>query len=392
MGVKPLNQYEVKEVPISLLSPHPKRGLYKTIPDKDSGFYLLLLESIRSEGIRDPIKVQLSSNTIFSGNTRFEVATDLQHENVPVVYYDVTDDEAEDLLVQENIERAGDEKDLIRLAHSLKRMQDIEGRKRGRPKDGDEKDAKTPSEIADKFGIRRSTFYNTLKLLELVPPLQKLVSEQKIGLLAGVALASLTKEQQHAFFESIKEDAEKTGYTVTERSAKFYKQTLQPREDEEANNPGQPLVIDGEMDISFNNSTSQDEEDSGVKAASTSPISTTLFGDETTELMSQVDGQFQTTEGLPAVPVNKARQVEVEKIGNIFTDTKRKATYKRAMAKNELNRAKQTLFRLESDLPAMFSADLFEDEDTELPSEIEQVRAILERFSAKLEALKKQFA
>ncbi|MFD1674877.1 ParB/RepB/Spo0J family partition protein [Alicyclobacillus fodiniaquatilis] len=390
--------YEVVHVPLTELKPHPKREIYKTPTP-----IARLEKAISEDGIRDPIKVQRSTQTIIAGHTRWEVAKELQLETVPVVYYDVDDEEAESLLVRDNIERSGEEEDLIRKARTFERMKQIHGSKNGRPKKVDDasSDYKTVEELAAVFGIQKATFNRTIRLLNLIPELQNLTSQGKIGLKAGDYLSSLNQNEQKAYYERIKDEAKNNGYTVTEEAAKLYRDACRPKAKVEGEVPQATNSLHdiGEVELDFTSSLSEEQGSSDspalvIEVPSTTSSALEFFGDETTELMKTVNHQFEFTEGIQGVEVDKKKMAEIDKISSVFADKRTKVGYKRDAAKKEIEDTKSTLFKIESKLPAVFSSDLYSDEESTelLPEELEALKKIMQRLIAKVDTIQKQFS
>lgn len=135
------------------LKPHPRNEDYWTPLADTSDKYLILRESTDRNGIQVPLKVQRNSNMVLSGHTRLRIANDLGFLQVPVDYLDVSDAEAEGILVRENFERRPDEKNPMKIAKQLGVMRDVLGMSHSSERYAGKHSA---GEIAQGFNLRRS--------------------------------------------------------------------------------------------------------------------------------------------------------------------------------------------------------------------------------------------
>lgn len=76
------------------IDPHPDNA--------NVGNIEVIKESISTNGFYAPIIVQSSTGYILAGNHRYRAAKELGHTQVPVVYLDVTDEEAKRIMVADN--------------------------------------------------------------------------------------------------------------------------------------------------------------------------------------------------------------------------------------------------------------------------------------------------
>ncbi len=136
-------------------------------------------EELEANGIRDAIKCT-PAFTVISGHQRLRIAQDLELMEVPVEIIDVDEWEAEYLLIAENWERRGvAEQDQVKVGRIAKFLAEYWGVKQG--KKGQNVPIKTITEIADFIGEGERTTKRLLKLNELIPQLQRLVSTGKLG-------------------------------------------------------------------------------------------------------------------------------------------------------------------------------------------------------------------
>ena len=227
------------------LVPHPDRGKAGTIPSEDDGTYQFIRDSIGENGVEDALKVQTGTNVIIGGHTRQRIAIELGLSEVPVVYYDVDNDRARYMMVTDNHKRFGDEPDPMKLAFTISVVMEqggIEdyhnmGCQNGTPEVG-EKGMKA-SKLAKYFGMKRSHFFRYLALNRLIPALQLLVSQQKIGVSAGAILArGLSPAAQEKVFQTITPEAFDPDFRLTENEAKNYVEVYKSKDTHPANEEG----------------------------------------------------------------------------------------------------------------------------------------------------------
>jgi len=203
-------EYAVTEVELDLLKPHPRNDQYKTPLDAESEEYQLMKTSIAANGLIHPLIVQAGTNIILSGHTRWRIAKELGMTKLPVRHLEQSDEDAENLLVSDNIERAGKETDLIKLARSVDRLAE----KYSTRKEAYEK-------LSGTFAIQYRQLDRLRSLLKLIPELQQLVSDEHVGLKAGTALAGLDDNQQQKVINYLLETgkADKQDWKLTEKEA-----------------------------------------------------------------------------------------------------------------------------------------------------------------------------
>ena len=171
-----------------ILRPHPKNQEYYS--DLTGPDYDMLRRSIEVGGIRDPLWV-LPDYTLIRGHQRLRIALEIGLEKVPVEVKDVSAEEAEYLMIADNEERRVDD-DPIRKARRDKFILDY-----WENKGSQNVTPKSAKEVAIEAGYRnKQEFYRSLKLNDLIPELQALVSAGKLGTTAAEQLAHLTPEVQ----------------------------------------------------------------------------------------------------------------------------------------------------------------------------------------------------
>ncbi len=213
------------------LKEHHKNGYYFT--DVEGEKYDEIRRSIEQNGIRDPIKITMDY-TVISGHQRLRIARDLGMKEVPVVMIpDLNEQEAEYLLIAENVERRGQaETDPIKKSRIANFLREYWGVRHGMNRhtmSGQNVQSKTTADIAETIGESEKTTRRILKLHDLIPELQDLVSEGKLGTTAGEQLAHLTEDNQRALLDVLGEEIEKT----TVAKAKEYRSESNSQKDKD---------------------------------------------------------------------------------------------------------------------------------------------------------------
>ena len=210
--------FQVVNVAIRKLSEHPANERYKTPLSRDSEEYQLMRASMAEYGLRNPILVQEGTDIVISGHTRLRIARELGWTTIPVRYIAIDDEAAETMLIQDNIERAGAEPDLVKRARAVVRLY-IEHEaavNRG----------EAIHQVAKRFGIKQRQLDRLRNVLDLIEPLQDLVSQGKIGLKTVDVVAKLDESEQADLYQLIAQLAEDSRWTLTEERAKTYRDAI----------------------------------------------------------------------------------------------------------------------------------------------------------------------
>lgn len=177
-----------RKVPVEFIRPNP-RNPRKTFGEDDLSD---LIESVRGKGIVQPILVRpvpgkADHFEIIAGERRWRAAQKAGLHEVPVVVREVTDQEALELAIIENVQRA----DLNPIEEALGYDQLVA------------EFSYSQNELAKVIGKSRSHVANTLRLLKLPNSVKDYLAE---GLLtAGHARALITAEDPAALAEVIVE-------------------------------------------------------------------------------------------------------------------------------------------------------------------------------------------
>jgi ParB family chromosome partitioning protein len=170
---------ELKQIPVELL----KRGKYQPRRDMDPEALEELAESIRQQGIMQPIIVRPADNNtyeIIAGERRWRAAQLASLDRVPTIVRDVPDDAAVAMALIENIQR--ENLNSMEEAIALQRLQD-------------EFDL-TQGEVAEAVGKSRSTVTNLLRLIHLTEEVKLMLEHGDLEMGHGRAMLSLIPEQQ----------------------------------------------------------------------------------------------------------------------------------------------------------------------------------------------------
>lgn len=143
-----------------------------------------LVASVRERGVLQPLLVRRSGDgyELIAGERRMRAATEAGLTEVPVLIMEVTDREALEIALIENIQRA--DLNLIEEAEGYRALA--------------EKFNLTQEQIAQRVGRARPTIANALRLLELPDLVKQLVAERKLSPGHAKALlgVELRKEQE----------------------------------------------------------------------------------------------------------------------------------------------------------------------------------------------------
>jgi ParB family chromosome partitioning protein len=185
-AVTPDRSRNSRRVPVEFLRPNP-RNPRKAFEEADLAD---LTASIREKGIMQPILVRpvpgaVDAYEIIAGERRWRAAQRAGQHDVPIIVHDVNDQEALELAIIENVQRA----DLNALEEALGYQQLI-----------DEFDY-SQTALADVIGKSRPHVANTLRLLKLPPVVQNYLRDGKLT--AGHARALVTVDNPEAVAQRI---------------------------------------------------------------------------------------------------------------------------------------------------------------------------------------------
>lgn len=201
---------------VSALQP----GKYQPRTHMDQESLQLLSESIKSQGVMQPILVRQIDNgrhyEIVAGERRWRAAQLAGLEEVPVLIKDIPDESALVMSLIENIQR--EDLNPLEEAAGIQRLIDEFGM--------------THQQAADAVGRSRPAASNMLRLLQLADPVQEMLSNNQIDMGHARALLPLNAAEQITIAQYI---ADK-GLSVREVE-KLVQKTLNP-----------PVVVEKKVD------------------------------------------------------------------------------------------------------------------------------------------------
>jgi ParB family chromosome partitioning protein len=195
--------------------------------------YKLLKQSIETNGIRDPLKLRKMGDKfmLLAGRTRLKVAKELGMAHVPaVIYENIEDEEAEYILVADNDERRHND-DPIKKAKRDKIIYNYFKKKNlvGQTAKMDIKEMVSAAGYSSK-----TEFYRSVKLNDLIPDLQKMVSDARLSPTVADSLARMDQEDQKEIFRQLGDALEdikvKEAKELKQELANYRKATEEARE------------------------------------------------------------------------------------------------------------------------------------------------------------------
>lgn len=185
-NIEPLKHSEadekyLREIPVELI----QRGKYQPRRDMDQQALEELAESIRQQGIMQPIVVRPISESkyeIIAGERRWRASQLAQLDRIPAIVRDVPDEAAVAMALIENIQR--ENLNAMEEAFALQRLQD--------------EFELTQGEVAEAIGKSRSTVTNLLRLMNLHDDVKLMLEHGDLEMGHGRALLGLPSEDQLA--------------------------------------------------------------------------------------------------------------------------------------------------------------------------------------------------
>ena len=192
----------IKELSVSELRPF-KEHPYRVVDDEEMD---RLVESIEEHGVMTPINVRPIEGgyEVISGHRRIHAAKRAGLTTIPAIEMDMTRDQAAVALVDSNLHRERLLPSEKAFAYKLK----IEALAR----QGNRSDL-TSSQVVTKLradelvaegtGEGRMTVQRFIRLTNLIPPLLRMVDEERIAFTPAVELSYLSQEEQEMLFTEI---------------------------------------------------------------------------------------------------------------------------------------------------------------------------------------------
>lgn len=170
---------ELRELPVDLV----QRGIYQPRRDMDPEALEELAESIRQQGVMQPIIVRPIAESryeIIAGERRWRATQLAGLDRVPAIIRDVPDEAAVAMALIENIQR--ENLNAMEEAIALQRLQD--------------EFELTQQEVAQAVGKSRSTVTNLLRLIGLSGEVKVMLEHGDLEMGHGRAMLSLSPELQ----------------------------------------------------------------------------------------------------------------------------------------------------------------------------------------------------
>jgi ParB family chromosome partitioning protein len=180
MGREPSEQDgELREVPVDLI----QRGRYQPRRDMDPAALQELADSIRQQGVMQPVVVRPLSEghyELIAGERRWRAAQMAELDRIPAIIRDVSDEATIAMALIENIQR--ENLNPIEEAFALHRLQEEFGL--------------TQSQVAEAVGKSRTTITNLLRLISLTEEVRVMLEHGDLEMGHGRAMLTLQPEQQ----------------------------------------------------------------------------------------------------------------------------------------------------------------------------------------------------
>jgi ParB family chromosome partitioning protein len=183
LGPKVAEAVQTESVPHTLTLDRLQAGKYQPRTRMDEGSLYELAESIKSQGVMQPILVRPLAGgqyEIIAGERRFRAARLAGLESVPVLVKEVADEAAAVMALIENIQR--EDLNPLEEAHGLQRLVS--------------EFHLTHEQAAQAVGRSRSAATNLLRLLQLAEPVQQMLMAGDLDMGHARALLVLSAAEQ----------------------------------------------------------------------------------------------------------------------------------------------------------------------------------------------------
>ncbi|MDX1799696.1 MAG: ParB/RepB/Spo0J family partition protein [Marinobacter sp.] len=170
---------ELREVPVDLI----QRGRYQPRRDMDPASLQELADSIRQQGVMQPVVVRPVSEgryELIAGERRWRATQMAELDRIPAIIRDVSDEAAIAMALIENIQR--ENLNPVEEAFALQRLQDEFGL--------------TQAQVAEAVGKSRTTITNLLRLISLTEDVRLMLEHGDLEMGHGRAMLTLSPELQ----------------------------------------------------------------------------------------------------------------------------------------------------------------------------------------------------
>lgn len=182
----------IVSLPVNSIKYHPKNHLY--FKDLDKAMKDKLMEDMRDNGQINPIIVKKNNDdtyTVLAGHQRLIAARRLNWQQIKTIVIEVTELDAEKLLIRDNLFRR--HMGGMELARALDAYSIL----------SDNQTKKSIRQIAEEIGENRNTVHFYMKLNSLIPEIQRLIDDKKLTATAAQAFTSISEEEQRSLFETM---------------------------------------------------------------------------------------------------------------------------------------------------------------------------------------------
>lgn len=191
-----LEKFKLKDISVDKLMPC-KHNPYEIREDEEMQE---LIESIKVNGILDPLKVREKEDgtyEVISGNRRLEAIKRIGQYVVPCMVGNLTDEEADIILVDSNLHRK--ELKISEQAKAYKLKLAAMKRQAGRPKNNSARigrNLESRDELANQIGISKTKLQRLIKLNDLIPIFLEMVDDKNLSIDSGYNLSFLEENTQ----------------------------------------------------------------------------------------------------------------------------------------------------------------------------------------------------
>lgn len=188
------NKDLIISLPVNSIKYHPKNHIY--FRDLDRAMKDKLMEDMRDNGQINPIIVRKNEDntyTVLAGHQRLIAARRLNWQQIKAIVIEVSEFEAEKLLIRDNLfRRHMGGMELARALEAYSKMSDNQTRKSIR-------------QIAEEIGENRNTVHFYMKLNNLIPEIQQLIDDKRLTPTAAQVFTTLCEEEQRSTYEALGE-------------------------------------------------------------------------------------------------------------------------------------------------------------------------------------------
>lgn len=192
----------IKELSISELRPF-KEHPYRVVDDEEMD---RLVESIEEHGVMTPINVRPIEGgyEVISGHRRIHAAKRAGLMTIPAIEMDMTRDQAAVALVDSNLHRERLLPSEKAFAYKLKlEALSRQGKRTDLTSSQLETKLRSDEIIAKDSEDSRAQIQRFIRLTQLIPPLLRMVDEERIAFTPAVELSYLAQEEQEMLFTEI---------------------------------------------------------------------------------------------------------------------------------------------------------------------------------------------